>query len=41
MSEGSDSMRLLMASLFGANALIKYRANLVSIFDPDALCFGE
>jgi hypothetical protein len=41
MSEGSNSMPLLMASLFGAKAIIKYEANLVSDFDPEALCFGE
>jgi hypothetical protein len=41
MSEGSDSAPLLMASLFGAKALIEHKANLVSDFDLVASCFGE
>jgi hypothetical protein len=41
MSEGSDSVPLLMALLFSAKALVEYRANLVSDFDPNASCFRE
>jgi hypothetical protein len=35
MSEGSDSASLLMASLPSALALVEYKANLVSDFDPE------
>jgi hypothetical protein len=38
MSEGSDSVPLLMASLFNAKALVKYGANFVSDFNHEALC---
>jgi hypothetical protein len=38
MSEGSDSAPLLMTLLFNAKALVKYRANFVSNFDPVASC---
>jgi hypothetical protein len=41
MSEGSDSVPLLMALLFSAKVLVEYRANLVSDFDPNASCFEE
>jgi hypothetical protein len=41
MSEGFDSVPLLMASLLGAKAFIEYRASLVSDFDLVASCFGE
>jgi heme/copper-type cytochrome/quinol oxidase subunit 3 len=41
MSEGSDSAPLLMASRFGAGALVEYGANLVSNFGPAASCFLE
>jgi hypothetical protein len=41
MSKGSDSVPLLMASLFGAKVFVEYRANLVSDFDLVATCFGE
>jgi hypothetical protein len=33
MSEGFDSVPLLMASLFDAKALVEYGANFVSDFD--------
>jgi hypothetical protein len=33
---GSDSTALL----FSAKALVKFKANLVSNFDPEASCFG-
>jgi hypothetical protein len=41
ISEGSDSVPLLMASLFSTKVLVKYGANFVSDFDPVASCFGE
>jgi hypothetical protein len=41
MSDGSDSVPLLMALLFSVEVLVKYGANLVSDFDPVASCFGE
>jgi hypothetical protein len=41
MCEGSDSVPLLMASLFGAKALVEYRVNLVSDFILVASCFGK
>jgi hypothetical protein len=33
MSEGTDSVPLLMALLFGVVAPVEYKANLVSYFD--------
>jgi heme/copper-type cytochrome/quinol oxidase subunit 3 len=41
MSEGSDNAPSLMASLFGAKALIEYGANFVSDFDFVDSCIGE
>jgi hypothetical protein len=40
MSKGSDSAPLVMTSLFGAKALVKYRASFASVFDPVTSCFG-
>jgi heme/copper-type cytochrome/quinol oxidase subunit 3 len=41
MSEGSNSVPQLMALLFSVKALVEYRANFVSDFDPMASRFGE
>jgi hypothetical protein len=41
MSEGYDSVSLLMASLFGAKVLVEYRASFASDFDHVTSCFGE
>jgi hypothetical protein len=41
MSEGSDCLPLLMASLFSVKMLIEYGAILVTDFDPKASCFGQ
>jgi hypothetical protein len=38
MSKGSDSAPLLMISLLGAKALVKYKAKLVRDFDPEGPC---
>jgi hypothetical protein len=41
MSEGSDSVPLLMASLFSAKALVEYSANLVSDFNRVLMFWGK
>jgi hypothetical protein len=41
MSEGSNSAAPLMVLFFSAKALVKYGANPISDFDPQASCFGE
>jgi hypothetical protein len=41
MSEGSDSMPLLIALLFGARVLVEYRSNFISDFNPLVSYFGE
>jgi apolipoprotein N-acyltransferase len=37
----ADSAPLLVASLLGAQALVKYGSNLISDFDHEDSCFGE
>jgi hypothetical protein len=41
MSEESDSVPSLMASLFNAKMIVEYRANFVSDFDNVDSCSGE
>jgi hypothetical protein len=35
MSEGSNTTPLFVDLVIGANALVEYKANLVSYFDPE------